>query len=296
MNLRYISLLLLLVFVAGIGAISAEDISDIGEISSDEVADEVISVDDSVTDVSTSDADEVTSDVEPTQSSTYTWGDFKSEVEDTSVNTVKLNQSNIAPSSDSSDQISINHDITIVGGYGYYIGNADWNSAETYKNSDILSFTNDEFLTDSFNHVYVSVDGTGDGSSVDNPTSLTNAITANIADNTIVHIADGNYEVTSPVTIKAKENITIMADNPGKVNISYKNTNRKIYLTLQGINNFTVSGINFNYTYSLMTFIAANVGTGSNMKMVYPTNIVIDYCNFEGNGISTNAIYTSTKS
>ena len=132
MNLRYISLLLLLVFVAGMGAISAEDISDIGEISSDEVADEVISVDDGVTDVSTSDADEMVSDVEPTRSSTYTWGDFKSEVEDTSVNTVKLNQSNIAPSSDSSDQISINHDITIVGGYGYYIGNADWNSAASY--------------------------------------------------------------------------------------------------------------------------------------------------------------------
>lgn len=292
MNLRYISLLLLLVFVAGIGAISAEDISDIGEISSDEVADEVISVDDSVTDVSTSDADEVTSDVEPTRSTTYTWGDFKSEVEDTSVNTVKLNQSNIAPSSDSSDQISINHDITIVGGYGYYIGNADWNSAESYKNSDILSFTNDEFLTDSFNHVYVSVDGTGDGSSADNPTSLTNAITANIADNTIVHIADGNYEVTTPVTIKAKENISIMADNPGKVNISY-NTNRKIYLTLQAINNFTVSGINFNYTYTLMTFAGANVGTGQNAKFIHSTNILIDKCNFDGNDIKTNAIFSS---
>ena len=106
--------LLLLVFVVGIGAISAEDASDIGEISSDEVTDEVISVDDTVTDVSTSDADEVVSDGEPTRG-TYTWGDFKSEVEDTNVNTVKLNQSNIAPSSSSSDQISINHDITIVG-------------------------------------------------------------------------------------------------------------------------------------------------------------------------------------
>ena len=286
MNLRYISLLLLLVFVAGIGAISAEDISDMGEISSDEVADEVISVDDGVTDVSTSDADEVTSDVEPTQSSTYTWGDFKSEVEDTSVNTVKLNQSNIAPSSDSSDQISINHDITIVGGYGYYIGNADWNSAESYKNSDILSFTNDEFLTDSFNHVYVSVDGTGDGSSVDNPTSLTNAITANIADNTIIHIADGNYEVTSQVTIQAKENITIVADNPGKVNIAYKSTN-KVYLTLKGINNFSVIGINFNYTYTLITFGTATLNGKSNFC---PTNIVIDKCNFDGNGVKVSAI------
>lgn len=168
MNLRYISLLLLLVFVAGIGAISAEDISDIGEISSDEVADEVISVDDSVTDVSTSDADEVTSDVEPTRSSTYTWGDFKSEVEDTSVNTVKLNQSNIAPSSDSSDQISINHDITIVGGYGYYIGNADWNSAVSYNYIPMITSGNNlnvnfENVTFQYlsNNIFIKLMGNG---------------------------------------------------------------------------------------------------------------------------------------
>ena len=120
---------------------SQVSLSDIGEISSDEVTDEVISVDDTVTDVSTSDADEVVSDGEPTRG-TYTWGDFKSEVEDTNVNTVKLNQSNIAPSSSSSDQISINHDITIVGGYGYYIGNADWNSAASYNYIPMITSAN----------------------------------------------------------------------------------------------------------------------------------------------------------
>lgn len=169
-----------------------------------------------------------------------------------------------------------------------------FNALKTSKSSDILSSTNDEeFLTDSFNHVYVSVNGTGDGSSADNPTSLVNAITANIADNTIIHIADGNYEVTSPVTIKSKENITIMADNHGKVNISYKNNNRKVYLTLQSINNFTVMGINFNYTYTLMTFNAVSTGSGANNRIIFSTNILIDKCNFDGNGINYNAIFTS---
>ena len=162
-----------------------------------------------------------------------------------------------------------------------------FNTLKTSRYSDILSFTNDEeFLTDSFNHIYVSVNGTGDGLSVDNPTSLTNAITANIADNTIIHIADGNYEVTSQVTIQAKENITIVADNPGKVNIAYKSTN-KVYLTLKGINNFSVIGINFNYTYTLITFGTATLNGKSNFC---PTNIVIDKCNFDGNGVKVSAI------
>ena len=159
--------LLLLVFVAGISAISAEDISDIGEISSDEVTDEVISVDDAVTDVSTSDADEVVSDEEPTRG-TYTWGDFKSEVEDTNVNTVKLNQSNIAPSTSSSDQISINHDITIVGGYGYYIGNADWNSAASYNYIPMITSANNlnvnfENVTFQYlsNNIFIKLMGNG---------------------------------------------------------------------------------------------------------------------------------------
>lgn len=166
-------------------------------------------------------------------------------------------------------------------------GLKSFNTLKTSKDHNILSFTMMEsFFTDSFNHVYVSVNGTGDGLSVDNPTSLSNAITANIADNTIIHIADGNYEVTSQVTIQAKENITIVADNPGKVNIAYKSTN-KVYLTLKGINNFSVIGINFNYTYTLITFGTATLNGKSNFC---PTNIVIDKCNFDGNGVKVSAI------
>lgn len=134
MRYRYCVIsLILLMFVVGISAVSAEDMSDMGEISSDEVTDEVISVDDGEIDLSTSSGvDEKISDNEPPRSS-YDWGDFKSDVQNTSKNTVNLDKNNIAPSASSSDQISINHDITIVGGYGYYIGSADWSSAPKYN-------------------------------------------------------------------------------------------------------------------------------------------------------------------
>ena len=107
-------------FLVGITCVSAENIDEIGTSSSDDV----ISLDDDTgdtinveSDISTDSVDdEGISDSESTRS-TDTWGHFKAEVENTSINTVHLNQGNIAPSTSSSDQISINHDITIVGGY-----------------------------------------------------------------------------------------------------------------------------------------------------------------------------------
>ena len=126
-------------FLVGIGCVSAEDIDEIGTLSSSDVVGDAISLDDDVggaaveNDVSTDSADDdVISDVEPTRS-TDTWGNFKAEVENTGISTVKLNQSNIAPSTSSSDQITLNHDVTIVGGYGYYIGHADWSSSPKYN-------------------------------------------------------------------------------------------------------------------------------------------------------------------
>ena len=128
--------LIFIMFLVGITCVSAENIDEIGTSSSDDV----ISLDDDTgdtinveSDISTDSVDdEGISDSEPTRS-TDTWGHFKAEVENTSINTVHLNQGNIAPSTSSSDQISINHDITIVGGYGYYIGHADWSSSPKYN-------------------------------------------------------------------------------------------------------------------------------------------------------------------
>ena len=138
-NKKILISLICIMFLVGIGCVSAEDIDEIGTLSSSDVVGDAISLDDDVggaaveNDVSTDSADDdVISDVEPTRS-TDTWGNFKAEVENTGISTVKLNQSNIAPSTSSSDQITLNHDVTIVGGYGYYIGHADWSSSPKYN-------------------------------------------------------------------------------------------------------------------------------------------------------------------
>lgn len=163
-------------FLVGISFVSAENIDEIGTLSSSDIADDAISLDDNVdgtiddveSDVSTNSADdEVISDGEPTRS-TYTWGDFKSEVENTSINTVELNRGNIAPSTSSSDQVRINHDITIVGGYGYYIGSASWSSAPKYNYIPIVTSGNNlnvkfENVTFQYlsNNIFIKLMGNG---------------------------------------------------------------------------------------------------------------------------------------
>ena len=126
-----------IMLIVGITCVSAENIDEIGTSSSDDV----ISLDDDAgdtidsveSDVSTSSVDnEVISDRGSTQE-VNSWAGLQSKIEDSSVSIVKLNASNIAPSTSSSDQISINHDITVVGGDGYYIGSASWNSAPQYN-------------------------------------------------------------------------------------------------------------------------------------------------------------------
>ena len=163
--------LIFIMFLVGISCVSAENIDELGTSSSDDI----ISVDGDVSDtinvesdVSTDGGDEVISDIEPTRGNTYTWGDFKSEVENTSINTVHLNQGNIAPSTSSSDQISINHDVTVVGGYGYYIGSADWSSAPKYNYIPMITSGNNlnvkfENVTFQYlsNNIFIKLMGNG---------------------------------------------------------------------------------------------------------------------------------------
>ena len=147
LNKKIIISLIFVMFLVGIGCVSAENMDDIGNFSSGDVADDSVSLDDGMgdtiedveSDVSTNGVDDdVISDGEPTRS-TDTWGHFKAEVENTGNSIVKLNQSNIAPSSSSSDQINLNHNVTIVGGYGYYIGSANWGSAPIYNYIPIVT-------------------------------------------------------------------------------------------------------------------------------------------------------------
>lgn len=158
-------------FLVGISCVSAENIDELGTSSSDDIISTDGDVSDTInveSDVSTDSADEVISDSEPARGNTYTWGDFKSEVENTSINTVHLNQGNIAPSTSSSDQISINHDVTIVGGYGYYIGSADWSSAPKYNYIPMITSGNNlnvkfENVTFQYlsNNIFIKLMGNG---------------------------------------------------------------------------------------------------------------------------------------
>ena len=163
--------LIFIMFLVGITCVSAENIDEIGTSSSDDV----ISLDDDTgdtinveSDISTDSVDdEGISDSESTRS-TDTWGHFKAEVENTSINTVHLNQGNIAPSTSSSDQISINHDVTIVGGYGYYIGSADWSSAPKYNYIPMITSGNNlnvkfENVTFQYlsNNIFIKLMGNG---------------------------------------------------------------------------------------------------------------------------------------
>ena len=62
-------------------------------------------------------------------------------------------------------------------------------------------------------NVYVSQDGTGDGVSIDNPTTLINAIN-NLQEYSIIHIANGFYNYDNlKIT---KNNVILQADNIGK--------------------------------------------------------------------------------
>ena len=163
--------LIFIMFLVGITCVSAENIDELGTSSSDDVISTDGDVSDTInveSDISTDSVDdEGISDSESTRS-TDTWGHFKSEVENTSINTVHLNQGNIAPSTSSSDQISINHDVTIVGGYGYYIGSADWSSAPKYNYIPMITSGNNlnvkfENVTFQYlsNNIFIKLMGNG---------------------------------------------------------------------------------------------------------------------------------------
>ena len=103
---------------------------------------------------------------------------------------------------------------------------------------------------DNYNHVYVSPDGSGDGSSETTPADFKNTL-KNINDNTIVHMLNGNYTWSSTgkndvIKISSKNNIIIMAQHSGEVFINSTYNNRNPEYTLDGVNNVTFKNIIFH--------------------------------------------------
>lgn len=93
------------------------------------------------------------------------------------------------------------------------------------QNDEVISIENsNEMVTENNNpnHIYVSPEGNGNGSDENHPADFKTILTdKNLKDNTIIHMQDGNYLIngTASLTVSSKNNITIVADNSGKVEI-----------------------------------------------------------------------------
>ena len=131
--------------------------------------------------------------------------------------------------------------------------------------SSVLSAGNQSVLGIDYKDIYVSTNGTGDGLSKDNPTTLQNAA-ASLTDNTIIHLADGIYTLTKVVKF-SKNNITIQADNYGKAVITSDRI--RVYFRVEGANNVVVKGL--AVTTSYVPFFVIDSAN----------NVTVDSCFFE---------------
>ena len=119
-------------------------------------------------------------------------------------------------------------------------------------------------------NVYVSQDGTGDGVSIDNPTTLINAIN-NLQEYSIIHIANGFYNYDNlKIT---KNNVILQADNIGKSILSG--------------NQFSVFGD--NVTCFGFKFINGNAFE-NNFIQWSGNNGIIVACDFINNNINNNSV------
>lgn len=127
--------------LVGISCVSAEDMDDVGELSTSD-ADEIISADESLDDnigIDESDAQVRLGDPTPV----YSWSDLASAVSGSSGSDVVSIESNLTPGT----QITINHDVTIVGSADTYIGGSSSSNAVSYSDILFLSTTNGLSIT-----------------------------------------------------------------------------------------------------------------------------------------------------
>ena len=141
MNKKINIFLIFIVLLVGISCVSAEDMDDVGELSTSD-ADEIISADESLDDnigIDESDAQVRLGDPTPV----YSWSDLASAVSGSSGSDVVSIESNLTPGT----QITINHDITIVGSADTYIGGSSSSNAVSYSDILFLSTTNGLSIT-----------------------------------------------------------------------------------------------------------------------------------------------------
>ena len=127
---------------------------------------------------------------------------------------------------------------------------------------------------DGFNHIYVSPTGNGNGSQ-EAPADFKTTINS-ITDNSIVYMLDGNYSwnCTSKndvISIKSKNNITIMAENPGNVIIKSTSNYASKEFNLVSSNNIIIKNIIFKGSLQAASFIECSNSCN---------NISIEGCSF----------------
>ncbi len=161
-------------------------------------------------------------------------------------------------------------------------------SHEDNSNEVSLSQSDDNYLSDdesedvlsdneNFNNIYVSPDGSGSGAYGD-PTSLMDVVN-NIQDNTIVHMADGEYNIDSTLAFSSKNNITIVSDNPGNAIITGGSSSLNYIMTLSKVNNFVLKDLTIKNIIHNKGFIQEQ-SSGNAFKLLFPKNLTIDGCSF----------------
>lgn len=132
--------------------------------------------------------------------------------------------------------------------------------SDNYLNEDLSQKTTDNGpdsklgnFEDGLTHVYVSPIGNGNGSSQDAPADFKTTLNS-IGDNSVVHMMDGNYTWTCAdkndvISIKSKNNITIMAENSGKVMINSTSNYLSKEFNLDSSNNIIFKNIIFKGSY-----------------------------------------------
>ena len=160
---------------------------------------------------------------------------------------------------------------------------SDLLSNDLNKESDNLNLgemdDSNELSADDWNHIYVSPNGTGNGSSEYCPADFKQTLSS-IGDNTVVHMLDGNYTWKSTgasdyIKISNKNNIMVIADHPGKVflNSTYSTSQKsqKPEYDLNTVTNITFKNIIFHsspFAKSVFSFKSSEKIFFENCKFV----------------------------
>ncbi|WP_296874299.1 Ig-like domain repeat protein [uncultured Methanobrevibacter sp.] len=145
--------------------------------------------------------------------------------------------------------------------------NSILSSSETNSQNDELmdSDNSNEILTenDNLNHIYVSPEGTENGSDEYHPGNFKVVLSnTNLKDNTIIHMQNGTYLIDgTTITVQSKNNISIIADNYGSVEICGNIKNKKLF-TLKGTTSIFWKDIIFSSIQASSGYVSTE-GTSS---------------------------------